>query len=580
MNLFSTIRTKLDAVIYELIEQGILPDSIKHSGITVEPPRDASHGDVSTNAAMVLAGQAKMKPRDLAEQIAKGLEGIDGITEVGIAGPGFINMRCSDRFWLQVIPAIMEQELSYGDSNIGAGQKINVEYVSANPTGPLHVGHARGAVYGDAMATLLAKAGYDITKEYYINDAGGQIDVLARSVYLRYREANGEIIEIPEGYYPGDYLIPAGAALKDAHGDSLLNMDEEKWLSIVKPFAVEQMMKMIRADLAKLGIHHDVFASEKELHDKGAIEAAIALLKNKGLIYRGTLEPPKGKLPDDWEAREQLLFKSTDYGDDVDRALQKPDDSYTYFAADLAYAQDKIDRGFNTLIYMLGADHGGYKKRMEAAVSALSDKQVVCDIKLCQLVNLLKDGEPLKMSKRAGNFETVRDVVAEVGKDVLRFIMLTRKSDMVMDFDLDKVKEQSKDNPVFYVQYAHARCKSLLRLAETECPDSIKQIEQADLSLLNHEAEMALIKEMAQFPRIVEAAALAAEPHRIAFYLQDLAASFHGLWGMGNKQEQLRFIIADNPQLTTARLALAKTVAMVVACGLNVLGVEPLEELR
>lgn len=583
MNLFNQLRESLQIIIEELVKDGQLPDTIKTQAVTVEPPRDPSHGDVATNAAMVLAGQAKCKPRDLAEKLAEKLRGIDHVTEVDVAGPGFINLRFSMDYWLQIIPAILTSGVSYGDSNAGDGNKINVEYVSANPTGPMHIGHARGAVYGDALAGLLSKVGYDVTREYYINDAGAQVDVLARSAYLRYREACGETIEIPEGLYPGDYLIRAGERIKAEYSEALLSADESEWLPKVKPLAIEEMMHLIREDLAELGIHHDVFTSEKSLHEAGKIEAAIKRLDAKGLMYRGVLEPPKGKKPDDWEEREQLLFKSTEYGDDVDRALQKPDDSYTYFAADLAYAQDKIDRGFETLVYMLGADHGGYKKRMEAAISALSDKKVICDIKLCQLVHLLKNGEPVKMSKRAGNFETVRDVIDAVGKDIIRFIMLTRKNDMVMDFDLDKVKEQSKENPVFYVQYAHARAKSLLRLAADDMAEAVTLSEAPDaelLAMLNTESEIALIRELAQYPRIVEAAAMACEPHRIAYYLQGLAAVFHGLWNVGNNDESLRFVVAGQTQLTAARLALARAVALVVASGLQVLGVEPAEELR
>jgi len=583
MNIFKQLHIKLQGIIHELKAEGALSESVNAAAVTVEPPRDPSHGDIATNAAMVLAGQAKKNPRDLASLIAKKLESLEEVATVEIAGPGFINLRLTPQSWLNVIPAILSHGICYGESDAGAGHKINVEYVSANPTGPLHVGHSRGAVYGDALASLLKFVGYDVTREYYINDAGAQVDVLARSAYLRYREACGETVEIPKGLYPGAYLIPVGQALKQAHGTTLMTMGEPQWLPVVKPFAISQMLTLIKHDLADLGIHHDVFVSEQSLHDAGKIQQAIALLGEKGLIYRGVLEPPKGKLPDDWEEREQLLFKSTAYGDDVDRALQKPDDSYTYFAADLAYAQDKIARGFATLVYMLGADHGGYKKRMEAAVSALSDKQVNADIKLCQLVNLFKDGEPLKMSKRAGNFETVRDVLDTVGKDILRFIMLTRKSDMVMDFDMDKVKEQSKENPVFYVQYAHARAKSLLRLAEEQSPQALEMSQvptQELLALLSQDQEMALIRDLASYPRMVEAAAAACEPHRVAYYLQELAASFHGLWNSGNQEEGLRFIVASQPQLTAARLALARAVAIVVASGLSILGVEPAEELR
>lgn len=582
MNLYSDLKNKLQVVLEDMKAAGSLPAEVKFDAITVEPPRDASHGDMATNAAMVLAGQAKSNPRAIAEQIAEKLKLVEHVTEVSVAGPGFINLRFAPVYWQQAVSAILTDGGSYGNSAVGDQRHINVEYVSANPTGPLHIGHARGAVYGDALATLLLKAGYKVTKEYYINDAGAQVDVLARSAYLRYREACGETIEIPAGLYPGAYLIGVGESLKETYGTALLGKAEGEWLADVKAFAIESMMALIKADLLDLGIRHDVFISEKSLHDAGKIPESIELLTAKGLIYRGVLEPPKGKKPADWEEREQLLFKSTDFGDDVDRALQKPDGSYTYFAADLAYAQHKIARGFDTLVYMLGADHGGYRKRMEAAISALSDGKVSTDIKLCQMVHLLKDGEPVKMSKRAGNFETVRDVLDTVGKDILRFIMLTRKSDMVMDFDLDKVKEQSKENPVFYVQYAHARAKSLLRLAAGEQADAHAQSEKPDaalLAMLASPAELALIQLLAQYPRIIEAAAAAYEPHRIAFYAQELAAAFHGLWNLGNGAEELRFIVRDNPQLTAARLSLARAVAVVVASALNVLGVTPAEEL-
>ncbi len=582
MNLYSDLKEKLYVILEEMKGQGALPADASLDAVTVEPPRDASHGDMATNAAMVLAGQTKSNPRAVAEPIAQALRLLDNVTDVQIAGPGFINVRFAPAFWQGAVYDILSAGNSYGNSAIGAGRDINVEYVSANPTGPLHVGHTRGAVYGDALALLLLKAGYKVTKEYYINDAGAQVDVLARSAYLRYREACGEAIDIPAGLYPGEYLIAVGESLKQVHGTDLLGKGESEWLEDVKAFAIESMLAMIKDDLLALGIQHDVFISEKSLYEGGKIPEAIGLLTAKGLIYRGVLEPPKGKKPADWEEREQLLFKSTDYGDDVDRALQKPDGSYTYFAADLAYAQHKIARGFDTLVYMLGADHGGYRKRMEAAISALSDRKVATDIKLCQMVNLLKDGEPVKMSKRAGNFETARDVLEAVGKDILRFIMLTRKSDMVMDFDLDKVKEQSKENPVFYVQYAHARAKSLLRLAGGEMPEALAQSAQPDaslLALLASPAELGLIQLLAQYPRMVEAAAMAYEPHRIAFYVQEVAAAFHGLWNMGNGAEELRFVVRDDPQLTAARLSLARAVTVVVASALTVLGVTPAEEL-
>lgn len=581
MHLFQKIKEALLESIAAMQQSGALSASLTLDAITVEPPRDANHGDMSTNAAMVLAGQAKANPRALAEQFATALRELPDVTEVAIAGPGFINLRFAPAFWQREMLAILSAGASYGDSAVGGGTKVNVEYVSANPTGPLHVGHARGAIYGDALAILLKKAGYDVTKEYYINDAGAQVDVLARSAYLRYREACGQDIgEIPQGLYPGDYLVATGAALKEAYGETLLKKDESEWLADVKRFAIDAMMALIKQDLAALNIFHDVFVSEQSLHDAGAIPKAIENLKTKGLIYRGVLEPPKGKKPEGWEEREQLLFKSTDFGDDSDRALQKPDDSYTYFAADLAYAQDKINRGYAVLVYMLGADHGGYKKRMEAAVSALSGGTSVADIKLCQLVHLFQNGEPFKMSKRAGTFITVRDVYEAVGRDILRFVMLTRKSDMAMDFDLEKVKEQSKDNPVFYVQYAHARCCSLRRIAAEQMPEALAlSVDEALLAQLSTEVEMAVIRALAHFPRMIEQAAQANEPHRVAYYLQELAGLFHGLWNQGQGSEQLRFLVPGNTQLTAARLALAASVAAVVASGLQVLGVEPAHEL-
>jgi arginyl-tRNA synthetase len=569
VKLFSNIRTHVLQAVDTLGIQGDLP----LAAITVKPPKDASHGHASSNAAMVLAKAAKQKPRDVAEAIKAKLEDWDALEAIEIAGPGFINFRFKPAFWQDVIPAIEQAQLAYGDSAIGQGQKVNVEYVSANPTGPLHIGHARGAVFGDALASLLAKAGYDVTKEYYINDAGAQVEVLAKSAHLRYREACGETIAIPEGLYPGDYLVPVGAALKAEFGEGLAADDAR-----IQPFAINAMMDLIRTDLKDLGVEHDLFTSEKALQEDGAIERAIGVLRDKDLIYRGVLAPPKGKTPDDWEAREQLLFKSEQFGDDVDRALQKSDESYTYFAGDLALSQDKISRGFDELIYIFGADHGGYKKRMESSIKALSDGRVGCTIKLCQLVHLMRAGEPVKMSKRAGNFETVRDVLDAVGKDILRFVMLTRKNDVDMEFDLEKVKEQSKDNPVFYVQYAHARACSLQRLAVQEMPDAVA-IAAPDYGLLAHAAEMRVILELANFPRIVEAAARAAEPHRIAYFLHELAASFHGLWHVGSRDADLRIVVPDNPDLTAARLGLAKAVAVVIACGLNVLGVEPKEEL-
>ena len=579
MNIFETYRQQVLAAVNTLAADGVLPSGMKLDAITLEPPREESHGDLSTNAAMVLAGQAKIKPRDIADALAVKLRAAPDVTEVTVAGPGFINLRLAASAWQAVLPVILSEGTSFGNSQLGANKKVNVEYVSANPTGPMHVGHARGAVVGDALSTLLLKAGFDVTKEYYINDAGGQVDKVARSAYLRYREACGEVIgEIPEGLYPGEYMKAAGVAIAELHGRDLMDMEEAAWLPIVRPLSLDIMLNLIKQDLGDLGIHHDVFTSEAALQKAHKIEEAIKVLTDHGLIYRGILEPPKGKTPDDWEAREQTLFRATTHGDDVDRPVQKSDGSYTYFAGDLALAQDKIRRGFNHQILVLGADHGGYVKRLKAAVSALSGGVAECHVMLCQLVHLYQNGEPFKMSKRAGTFITVRDVLDEVGKDILRFVMLMRKNDQTMDFDLAKVKEQSKDNPVFYVQYAHARSKSVLRMAAEQAPDALNAA--VDVSLLNHPAELTLIKLLAAWPRQVEQAALAHEPHRIIYYLQELAGAFHGLWNVGSSDAEIRFILADKPALTAARLALARALAIVVTSGLNVCGVQPVEELR
>jgi len=493
-------------------------------------------------------------------------------------------MRFAPAFWQKQIQVILKEGKSYGNSSVGAGRKVNVEYVSANPTGPMHVGHGRGAVYGDALALLLIKAGFNVTKEYYINDAGAQVDVLARSVFLRYREACGENIgEIPEGLYPGDYLVPVGEALAREYGKKWLGAPEQEWLVSVRSFTITCMMALIKEDLAQLGIHHDVFTSERELTNSGRIEEALRLLQDKGLIYVGVLEPPKGKAPDDWEPREQTLFKSTQFGDDIDRAIKKSDGSWTYFAPDIAYHYDKFKRGHELMVDVLGADHGGYAKRIQAAVKALTDGKASLEVKLCQLVKFLRAGEPVKMSKRKGTFMTVREVVEEVGSPVFRFIMLTRKNDAALDFDFVKVMEQSKDNPVFYVQYAHARAKSALRNGAQEAGVAWAFSESPtmeQIARLTHPAELELIRFLSSWPRLVEAAALAYEPHRIAFYLQELAAHFHGLWNLGNGDISLRFIQKDAIDLTAARLALVRAVATVIASGLMVLGVEPVEEMR
>jgi len=584
MNLFTHFRDQIAALIEQLAADGQLPSGLDLSRITVEPPRDASHGDITTNAAMVLAKPAKMNPREIAALLAAKAESMAGVTGVEIAGPGFLNMRLSDDFWQSRLRDILDAGVAYGDSAAGQGHKVNVEYVSANPTGPMHVGHARGAVFGDALAALLDKAGYDVCREYYVNDAGSQVDVLARSLHLRYREALGEDIgEIPEGLYPGDYLVPAGQALADRDGDKWKDVDEAEWLPTVRDFAIDAMMEMIRDDLAAMGVKHDKFTSERDLVQGNKVAEALDFLKDQGLIYEGVLEPPKGKLPDDWKEREQTLFRATQFGDDVDRPVQKSDGSWTYFATDMAYHLDKYRRGFSDMIDVWGADHGGYVKRMQSAIKALSGGEAALDVKLCQMVSLMDGGEPVKMSKRAGTFVTLRDVVDKVGKDVVRFIMLTRKNDAGLEFDFTKVTEQSKDNPVFYVQYAHARVNSVMRMAADELGAEVvsqNAIHGANLSRLTDEAELQLIQQLTQWPRIVESAATAHEPHRIAFYLGDVAAQFHGLWNKGKDDKSLRFIISDDVELTLARLAMIRAVANVIASGLKVFGVTPVKEMR
>lgn len=552
-------------------------------GIATEPPRDPSHGCMATNAAMVLARPWGMKPRDIAERLKARMEQWDGVASVEIAGPGFINLRFTDEFWRAQLVEILKEGAHYGDSDLGRGVSVNVEYVSANPTGPMHVGHARGAVVGDALAGVLEKAGYKVTREYYTNDAGAQVDVLARSAFLRYREALGEAIgEIPPGLYPGDYLVPVGQALAKEYGDRLKAMPEAEWLPPVREKAIAAMMVMIRGDLQALGVKHDVFSSEQAMVKAGRVEEALKALEEKGLIYVGVLEPPKGKKPEDWEERPQTLFKSTQFGDDVDRPLKKSDGSWTYFTPDIAYHYDKYKRGHDVLVDVLGADHGGYVKRIKASVAAMTGGKGACEVLLCQLVKLMKEGQPFKMSKRAGTFVTLRDVVDLVGKDVLRFIMLTRKNDVALEFDVDQVREQSKDNPVFYVQYAHARCHSVLRNAKAECPQAAENLARAtvaDAAPLTHPAVIALIRKLASWPRVVEQAAQHYEPHRIVFYLQELSADFHGLWNMGGQDSELRFIKPEHVAHTTAYLMLVKAVATVIASGLNVVGVTPLEEM-
>ncbi len=581
MNVFAEINTLVLDSLNTLVAEGVLPDGLNFANVAVEPPRDAAHGDMATNAAMVLAKQARMKPRDIAEALATKLATDARVQTADVAGPGFLNLRLDPSLWLAVVRSAITAGDDFGRSDMGAGRKVNVEFVSANPTGPLHVGHTRGAVFGDALAGLLDFAGYDVTREYYINDGGAQVDVLARSAYERYREALGQEPKIVEGLYPGDYLIPVGKAIAAKYGDTLLDQPESVWLADLREFATEQMMDMIRADLKALGVTMDVFFSEKSLYGTGKIESALETLDAKGLIYQGVLEPPKGKLPEDWEAREQTLFKSSEHGDDVDRPVKKSDGSWTYFAPDIAYHYDKIQRGFDELIDVLGADHGGYVKRMKAAVSALSDGTVPVDIKLCQLVKLYKNGEPFKMSKRAGTFVTLKDVVDLVGADVTRFVMLTRKNDAPLDFDFAKVLEQSRDNPVFYVQYAHARVTSVLAKAvEAGFDVSDETLATADVSLLVHATETALVRKLAEWPRLLEAAAKHNEPHRIAFYLYDLASGFHALQHLGKIEPELRFILPDQHRQSLARLALIRAVAVAIAAGLGILGVTPAKEMR
>ena len=580
MNLFTDIRALVLQALAALEAEGTLPAGLETGAVTVEPPRDAGHGDMATNAAMVLAKPAGLPPRAIAEALAARLAADPRIDAAEVAGPGFLNLRLRPEAWRGVVGAALAEGPAFGRSTLGAGCRVNVEFVSANPTGPMHVGHARGAVFGDALASLLAFAGYDVTREYYINDGGAQVEVLARSAYERYREANGYSPEIAEGLYPGDYLIGVGEALEAEYGDSLIDQPEEAWLSDVREFATEKMMAMIRDDLAAIGVRMDVYSSERGLYGTGAIETAIERLRALGLIYEGVLEPPKGKTPDDWEPRVQTLFRSTAHGDDVDRPVKKSDGSWTYFAPDIAYHHDKIERGFDLLIDVLGADHGGYVKRLKAVVSALSDGRVGLEVKLIQLVRLFKNGAPFKMSKRAGTFVTLRDVVDEVGADVTRFVMLTRKNDAPLDFDFARVLEQSKDNPVFYVQYAHARISSVLRkAAEAGLDVSDTGLARADLAAIGHEAELALARKIAEWPRLVEIAARGAEPHRVAFYLYELASELHSLWNRGNEDADLRFL-QDDPAVSAAKIALARATGVVISAGLGILGVAPVEEMR
>lgn len=593
MNLYSYFRDEVASSIEALAAAGRLPAGLDSTRLTVEPPREAAHGDISTNAALVMAKNAGMKPRDFAALLADALGKRDDVAAAEIAGPGFINLRLRPGFWHARLAEILREGERYGTSTHGKGQPVNVEYVSANPTGPMHVGHGRGAVVGDVLAALLDRVGYKVTREYYVNDAGAQVDVLARSAYLRYREALGEEIgAIPEGLYPGDYLKPVGAALAQRDGKKWLGKPEADWLAPVREFATNAMMDLIRDDLAALGVRHAKFTSERhEIVDKARVQHVVDVLKGRDLVYTGVLEPPKGMKPEDWEPRPQLLFRSTQFGDDVDRPLQKSDGSWTYFAADIAYHLDKVERSFHRLVDVWGADHGGYVKRMQAAVTAVSDGNASLEVKLCQLVNLLERGEPVKMSKRAGTFVTLRDVIdrlgegswAGAGAGVVRFIMLTRKHDQHLDFDFAKVTEQSKDNTLFYVQYAHARTRSAFRQAREALPGldiGDAALKGADLARLEHPDEVALIKALSGWPRLLEGAAESGEPHRVAFYLYDLASTFHALWTRGKEETALRFVVVGDKELSLARLALVRAVGLVIASGLKLIGVEPVEEMR
>ncbi|MBS0522136.1 MAG: arginine--tRNA ligase [Proteobacteria bacterium] len=580
MNAYRHFIEVIEAALGAMQAAGELPAGLDFSAITAEPPRDAAHGDIATNAAMVLAKAAKKKPRDIADALLPRLKANPDVVDGAVAGPGFINLKLTDTFWLERLRECLKDGVAYGDSTMGGGRKVNVEYVSANPTGPLHVAHARGAVVGDALANLLAKAGYAVTKEYYINDAGAQVDTLGRSTFLRYKQALGEHIgTIPEGLYPGEYLKEVGAALARRDGARWIDKPEADWLPIMRAFAIEFLMAEIKADLETMDVDIEVYSSERALVEAGAVDRAFQELSRQGLIYTGRLEPPKGQKPDDWEDREQTLFRATKFGDEVDRPLRKSDGSWTYFANDIAYHHDKFRRGFADMIDIWGADHGGYVKRMKAAVRAITGGQGELDVKLCQLVRVMRNGELVRMSKRAGTFVTLRDLLDEVGPDVVRFTMLTRKNDAPFDFDLAKATEQSRDNPVWYVQYAHARSRSVMRQASV-AGIGVDGLDSTPLDHLDDAGERMLVHQIAQWPRQVEAAAAAHEPHRIAFYLYDLAAAFHAHWNRGRDEPSLRFIVEGNAELTRARLALVQAVGIVIGSGLKVFGVTPVEEMR
>lgn len=581
MNLFKTITNDTLSIVKQLskVNDWKIDDDLT---ISVEIPKDPTHGDMATNVAMIVANKTKQAPKLIAEQISTELNKHEFIESANIAGPGFINITLKKEIWQAQLVEIVKQGNKYGDSCVGKGIKVNVEYVSTNPTGPMHIGHARGAVYGDALSTLLKKCQFDVVKEFYVNDAGNQIDLLALSVYVRYQQLCGIKVSLPEKCYPSEYIVDAAKILREQEGESLIGLTEQAWMPLLKEFSVKQMMDLIKHDLRIIGVAHEVFSFETELHNKNKIQQAVDILAKHDLIYRGILEPPKGKIIEEWEEREQLLFKSTDFGDDSDRPLQKSTGVWTYFAAELAYIKDKIDRGYHELIMVLGADHGGYVKRTKAACKALSDGKIDIDIKLVQMVNYLKDGEPLKMSKRAGNFVAVEDIVELVGKDVIRFIMLLRKNDMILDFDLDKAVEHSKDNPVFYIQYAHARSYSIIRNCMNLMPETaslLDNVEKIDLSLLSSAAEIDLIKLLCYWPKQVETAAIHREPHRIAFFAQQVAAEFHAFWNRGKDAHNMRFIIEDNPKLTAARLTLVLATAKIIESALEIIGVTAIKEM-
>ena len=582
MNPFRDLLGLVHAAIADLQARGTLPPDLDLERVAVEPPRDPAHGEAATNAALVLAKAARRAPLAVAQELAQALAGRGGVARAEPAAPGFVNLTMAPGFWQRQVEAVLAAGADYGRSELGQGRPVNVEFCSTNPTGPLHVGHVRGTVFGDALASILAHAGHAVTREYYVNDGGAQTETLARSLHLRYREALGEVIgEIPAGLYPGDYLEPVAEAIAARDGDRWLGGGEAAWLDAFQRMGVAAMMARIREDLAALGVSHDVFTSERELIEAGRVEEALAALDQMGLLYTGTLPPPKGGKPDaDWEPVPQLLFRSTAYGDEIDRPLRRSNGAWTYFAADIAYHLDKFRRGFARMVDVWGADHGGYIRRMQAAVRAVTHEHGTLDVRVCQLVNLLNGGVPMKMSKRAGRIVTLRDVVDEVGRDVVRFMMLTRKNDAPLDFDLAKVTEQSKDNPVFYVQYAHARICSVFRNAAEAGMESLADPAGADLALLTDAAELALLREMASFPRVVEGAAVHCEPHRVAFYLQDLAGTFHALWTRGKEEPTLRFLQADAPELTRARLTMLAAVRGVIATGLGLMGVRPVEEMH